>query len=596
MSDLKHIITRSVGFEREVQADLLAVNVSPGDAFLLCSDGLCNYIDLDEFAHLARQHFFSDLPRVCLDIALERGGEDNVTCVVIGASKRARSQARAPASAQDRRRYVTATRFLIAVARWSASGMLGSGPMRDTEVLRRRLWAQIGLIGLPLATVALLAACDGSREVTPVKQADRPDTKKGKAEKGEKGKGDKGEKAEPELPDEGAAEGEPAQPNYAPPARIDDIPDGEFDYYGPPRDPFNEHEEEEGCPNGDWCGSPDDARKFAIPHMAEQLGCPAKIIAQPTVTNSLNKNEKRWEGLSFHPMMQGRLMSSVTKEKRDAGQADICCYHWFEYCSGRPLLDGEEMIVASLREGSSWSCDPADVAAPDHRPDSDVPEHVRERLGQLWVDDALAEHAAIAAFERATLELMAMAAPPTLLGEVQLAAADEVEHATHCFGLAARFSGLQREPGPLHSLEPRVRGLAGMDPQDARVGADWVRLALDTFVEGCVGETIATLIAKRAQRHCQDPARSRCWSTSSTTKAATRGWPGARSSGSSRAAATTATPCSLLSISRPRRWPKKPRMLARSCLLQIQTRSGSPRTVAVIAARSCSRVAMRGPI
>jgi protein phosphatase len=87
MSDLKHIITRSVGFEREVQADLLAVNVSPGDAFLLCSDGLCNYIDLEEFAHLARQHFYSDLPRVCLDIALERGGEDNVTCVVIGASK-----------------------------------------------------------------------------------------------------------------------------------------------------------------------------------------------------------------------------------------------------------------------------------------------------------------------------------------------------------------------------------------------------------------------------------------------------------------------------------------------------------------------------
>lgn len=86
MSDLKHIITRSVGFEREVQADVLTVNVSPGDAFLLCSDGMCNYIDLDELAHLARQHFYSDLPRVCCEIALERGGEDNITVVVIGAS------------------------------------------------------------------------------------------------------------------------------------------------------------------------------------------------------------------------------------------------------------------------------------------------------------------------------------------------------------------------------------------------------------------------------------------------------------------------------------------------------------------------------
>ena len=86
LSDLKHIITRSVGFEREVQADVLTVNVSPGDAFLVCSDGLCNYIDLEEFAHLARQHFYADLPKVCMDIALERGGEDNITVVVIAAS------------------------------------------------------------------------------------------------------------------------------------------------------------------------------------------------------------------------------------------------------------------------------------------------------------------------------------------------------------------------------------------------------------------------------------------------------------------------------------------------------------------------------
>ncbi len=85
-SDLKHIITRSVGFEREVHADVLAVNISPGDSLLLCSDGLCNYIELDELAHLARQHYQGDLPRVCTEVALERGGEDNVTVVVIGAS------------------------------------------------------------------------------------------------------------------------------------------------------------------------------------------------------------------------------------------------------------------------------------------------------------------------------------------------------------------------------------------------------------------------------------------------------------------------------------------------------------------------------
>ncbi len=85
-SDLKHIITRSVGFEREVQADLMTVNVCPGDAFLLCSDGMSNYIDTEELMELAREHFVADLPQVCVDLVLDRGGDDNVTVVTVMAS------------------------------------------------------------------------------------------------------------------------------------------------------------------------------------------------------------------------------------------------------------------------------------------------------------------------------------------------------------------------------------------------------------------------------------------------------------------------------------------------------------------------------
>ncbi|KIG14318.1 putative lipoprotein [Enhygromyxa salina] len=382
--------------------------------------------------------------------------------------------------------------------------------MRDTDLLRHRLWVQIGL---PLATIALLSACDDAANVKPVK-VDTANTAKAPDAAKQHNADDDDDEDDDDNDTKAATKPartttDSASPGYVPPARIDDIPAGEFDYFGPARDPFTEHEEEDGCPAGDWCGTPENARKFAIQHVPEKMGCPSKIISQPDVVNALNKKDKQWDGLSFHPMMQGRLMTSVTTEKRAAGKTDICCYHWFEYCSGRPLLDGEDMIVAELREGSSWSCDPAKVAAPEDRPDSAIDPSVRARLAQMWVDDALMEHAAIAAFERATLELMAMAAPPSLLGEVQAAASDEVEHAMHCFGLAARFSGLAREPGPLGSLEPRVRGLAALadhDPDGAEVGADWIRLAIDTFVEGCVGETIATLIARRAQRHCQDPA------------------------------------------------------------------------------------------
>ncbi|MCA9688144.1 MAG: serine/threonine-protein phosphatase [Myxococcales bacterium] len=82
-SDLKHIITRSVGFERTVEADIVSVNVNYGDVFLLCSDGLTNYVDGQRLSDLAVEHHYADLPQVCTDEAIEKGGEDNVTVVTV---------------------------------------------------------------------------------------------------------------------------------------------------------------------------------------------------------------------------------------------------------------------------------------------------------------------------------------------------------------------------------------------------------------------------------------------------------------------------------------------------------------------------------
>ena len=82
-SELKHIITRSVGFERLVEADIITVPVNLGDVFLLCSDGMANYVGLDELARLARDHHYAELPQICTELALERGGDDNITVVVV---------------------------------------------------------------------------------------------------------------------------------------------------------------------------------------------------------------------------------------------------------------------------------------------------------------------------------------------------------------------------------------------------------------------------------------------------------------------------------------------------------------------------------
>ena len=393
--------------------------------------------------------------------------------------------AEAVAPTQSRRRASTATQRCEAVARarpgvarrLPARGKPVTLPaMRDTELLRRRLWAQIGM---PLAAWVALAGCDegAPQQATALEQ-----------------------EVSPAAGDGGS--GQVARPVYRPPS-YEEIPAGEFDYFGPARDPFGSRDLDEDCPSGSWCGTAADARPFAVAGAPEQLGCPTKIAARPEVANATNQAAERWRGFSFHPMMQGRLSSTATAARRAAGEGEgegkgkACCYEWFEYCSGRPLFAGDRQLLAELRPGASLCCPAAEVAAPSDWPDARLDEPVRAALARAWLEDARMEHAAISAFARAGLELRAMGAPTQLLAAVAAAAADEVEHARRCFGLAARFAGRSFEPIELPRLPARVHG-----PEPAA----WVRLAVDSFVEGCVGESIAALIAWRGCQRCVDPA------------------------------------------------------------------------------------------
>ena len=53
-SRYKNIITRSVGFEEEVQVDVMGLVAEPGDIFLLCSDGLANMLEDREMLETVR--------------------------------------------------------------------------------------------------------------------------------------------------------------------------------------------------------------------------------------------------------------------------------------------------------------------------------------------------------------------------------------------------------------------------------------------------------------------------------------------------------------------------------------------------------------
>tara|TARA_Y100001934_G_C12089785_1_gene648725 strand:- start:353 stop:865 length:513 start_codon:yes stop_codon:yes gene_type:complete len=78
-----HVITRAVGVRDYVEVDTFHLTCQSGDRFLLCSDGLSDYLsDLEEVVRLAGQVSMEDSSRALIDMALERGGKDNITTVL----------------------------------------------------------------------------------------------------------------------------------------------------------------------------------------------------------------------------------------------------------------------------------------------------------------------------------------------------------------------------------------------------------------------------------------------------------------------------------------------------------------------------------
>ena len=80
---LKNIITRSLGHDRELLVDLLREDYRPGDRFLLCSDGLTNMVPDQIIGDVLRKHPAEDAVKELVRLALEAGGQDNVTAVLV---------------------------------------------------------------------------------------------------------------------------------------------------------------------------------------------------------------------------------------------------------------------------------------------------------------------------------------------------------------------------------------------------------------------------------------------------------------------------------------------------------------------------------
>lgn len=84
-SQNKNLVTRALGIEPEVEAEIHTYDARPGDLYVLCSDGLNDMVE-DEDIELTLNAMGSNLPLAAnqlVQMANDNGGRDNVSVVLV---------------------------------------------------------------------------------------------------------------------------------------------------------------------------------------------------------------------------------------------------------------------------------------------------------------------------------------------------------------------------------------------------------------------------------------------------------------------------------------------------------------------------------
>jgi protein phosphatase len=80
---MESVITRAVGVATEVQPDFYSVDLKPGIGVLLATDGLTRYFAEDGIASILAASTFETACSNLIHMAKQRGGVDNITCILI---------------------------------------------------------------------------------------------------------------------------------------------------------------------------------------------------------------------------------------------------------------------------------------------------------------------------------------------------------------------------------------------------------------------------------------------------------------------------------------------------------------------------------
>ncbi len=94
----KNVITRALGVNEKTEIDIRSSRIEVGKTYIFCSDGLCGFADDDEIL-LAAMQAKGDLDGIAknlVQLANDRGGQDNVTVVAIRVDEVGDPSAREP--------------------------------------------------------------------------------------------------------------------------------------------------------------------------------------------------------------------------------------------------------------------------------------------------------------------------------------------------------------------------------------------------------------------------------------------------------------------------------------------------------------------
>lgn len=78
----RNIITRALGTDHTVEVDVEEMDKRPGDVFLICSDGLSEYVKDKTMQSILSKSALEEEADALLKLALSGGGRDNVSLVI----------------------------------------------------------------------------------------------------------------------------------------------------------------------------------------------------------------------------------------------------------------------------------------------------------------------------------------------------------------------------------------------------------------------------------------------------------------------------------------------------------------------------------